>query len=146
MCSGCLHLREVFGVVFLVVFKVLLDLSNFSHDGVPMCIRGKDRTAIVHFHDSNTPRHLFHVAVLLAIFVLLLYHVAAFNVELQIGRRTKAVASTRADGSARCCCTIARSAVGHEREHQPFQSINAVLHIVWRLIGTTGGILLLTLW
>ena len=145
MCPRRCNFGEVVAVVLFVRFEVFLDLADLRHDSIPVRIRGKHRLPVVHFHDTNAFGHLLDLAILFAIFVLLLYHIAALDIQLQIRRRAKAVTPTRTHRSARRRSTFARPSVRHERQHQPLQPIYAILHIIWSLVRRARSALLLAL-
>ena len=145
MCSRRRDFGEMVAVVLFVRFEIFLDLADLSHDSIPVRIGGEHRLPVVHFHDTNAFGHLLDLAVLFSILVLLLYHIAALDIQLQIRRRAQAITPARTHRSARRRGTIARPSIRHERQHQPLQPIYAILHIVWSLVRRARSALLLAL-
>ena len=107
--------------------KVILDLSNVGQDGVPMRIGHEEGLCTVNLHDADILSDIVDITV----FSFNFSNAVSVGVQGHADRGTKTVAPTRVDGSMRSRGTSSLRAVGHEREDQALESIDAILHVVW---------------
>lgn len=85
----------------------------------------------IDLHDTNILSNVIDIAV----FSLNFSDAVSVRIQGHTDGCTKTVTPARVDGSVCSGRTSSLGAVGHERQDQTLESINAILHVVWGASG-----------